>query len=99
MKNLQVTLIFLFLASCSSSVQNNYGSNTVSPNPVCCAYQASNGICYKELVPGCASDAAPLFKQQFLAPERCCKSWTADGICQEEYIEGCSGPYSRSFSR
>jgi hypothetical protein len=92
-KNFVLILVLIIGAgviySCSSN-KRSYKSRTRAPNDLCCAYRSPRGVCYQELVPGCSSDAAPLFKEQFLAPDNCCEHWSPEGICYKELVKGCS---------
>ena len=59
-------------------------------SPQCCTAFSATGDCLEELVPGCASDSAPLFKDKFLHPDQCCEHWGGNGICYREKVKGCS---------
>jgi len=78
------------LSACSFSSKEKKFYVRQAPNNKCCAARAYNGECTKELVPGCASNSSPLFKEQFLAPDDCCAYWGVDGMCYEELVKDCS---------
>lgn len=60
------------------------------PSKECCVDLDARGLCLRELVPGCASNASPLFKETFLRPDECCERWGRNGICYKEVVAGCS---------
>lgn len=85
-----IILTGVFLNACSFSGKEKKYFVKQAPNNECCAVRAGNGQCVEELIPGCASDSSPLFKEQFFRPDDCCAYWGVDGMCYEELVKGCS---------
>lgn len=76
----------LFISSCAlPPAEPQY-----VPSEKCCLDFDGQGRCTQELVPGCASNASPLFKETYLIPDECCERWGKNGICYKEKILGCS---------
>lgn len=93
MKAKQLIIIFCAgaIVSCTSTYREKrkYAIEQ-APNNKCCAVRSPAGECLQELVPGCATNSSPLFKQQFFMPDSCCAYWGVDGMCYEELVKGCS---------
>ena len=84
---MKLMLMIFFLISCEAHMKRD--DKVLSKE--CCAYQDSRGNCYEELIPGCSEKSAPLFRDQFFAPDDCCERRDPNsGVCYKELVPGCS---------
>lgn len=89
------TIVVFFLLFIGCSLPPNSASESLIPTDQCCSEIGARGECFQELVPGCASNSAPLFKENFLRPDDCCEIWGRNGFCYKEKIKGCSSNTKR----